>query len=507
MPLTKLELRPGVSKDDSPLSAEGGWIDTDKVRFRAGKPQIIGGWERMTTEQFGGKCRGLHSWSGIDGAPRLGIGTHTGLWLYYGGGLYDITPTGLTAGLESSIGGTGYGTGEYGTGTYSTPTTDEFRPRTWSLSNWGENLLANPRRGKLYEWVNVPGGLTTPAAQVTGSPDEVGSHFVTAERIVMCCGATVFGTTDFDPMMLRWSDQEDATNWTPSATNQSGDLRLSHGGRIVRGMPSRRGSLVWTDTALYALSYLGDPLLVYGVEMLGAGCGLIGSNACVEKDGAAFWMTPAGEFYAYSGGTPSPIPCPVKRYVADNLDWVQAEKIYCALNGSNNEVWWFYPDRRDGNECSRYVVFNFQENTWSVGSWNRTAWLDAGVLEYPVSADTSGNLYYQERSNTADGGAITAYAESAPIDIQDGDRLLAVLRAVPDIEDMVGGMTISFKSRHFPASSETTHGPYNVLSSTEKIDVRLTARQVALRLDSASAPSFWRLGALRLDIRETGAKR
>jgi hypothetical protein len=255
------------------------------------------------------------------------------------------------------------------------------------------------------------------------------------------------------------------------------------------------------------MTYLGDPTLVYGVEMLGAGCGLIGANAAVEKDGAAFWMTPTGEFYMYSGGTPSPIPCGVKRYVFDTLSIVQSEKVYAALNGVHNEVWWFYPDTRDGAECSRYVIYNYAENTWAVGAWNRTAWLDAGVMEHPISADTSGYLYYQERSNTADGGAITAYVESAPIDMQDGDRLLSVLRAVPDTEDMVGGMTLTFKTRLFPAGTETTSAAYPILSTTEKIDLRITARQISFRLDSASTPSFWRLGALRLDLRETGATR
>lgn len=505
MPLMKMEFRPGVSKDDSPLAMEGGWVDTDKIRFRQGKPQVVGGWEKLNpTTPFVGKCRGLHAWTALDGMFRVGVGTHSGLYVYSGGGLSDITPTGLLAGNESSGGGTGYGTGTFGSGVYGGASTAEFRPRTWSLSNWGEFLIANPRRGGVYEWA---GNIATPAAVVTNAPTEVGSIFVTAERILVCCGATEYGGSDYDPMSVQWSDQENNTVWAPSATNQAGFYNLSHGGRIVRGIPSRKTNLIWTDSALYSMSYLADPLLVYGFELLGQGCGLIGANAAAEKDGSAFWLANNGEFYSFTGGAPQPLVCPVKRYVMDNLDYVQAEKVYCSINSANTEVWWFYPDSRDGDECSRYVCFNYSENLWSVGTWNRTSWIDSGVLQHPLSAATDGYLYYQERGTNADGGAIAAYAESAPLDLADGEQLLSVMRAVPDVEDMQGGMTISLKTRLWPAGTETTHGPYTVLPTTTKVDTRLKARQVALRIDSSSNPSFWRLGALRLDLRETGSKR
>jgi hypothetical protein len=272
-------------------------------------------------------------------------------------------------------------------------------------------------------------------------------------------------------------------------------------------LPSRKTNLIWTDAALFSMSYLADPLLVYGFELLGQGCGLIGANAAVEKDGSAFWLSNNGEFYSFTGGAPQPIPCPVRRYVLDNLDYTQAEKIYASINSANSEVWWFYPDSRDGTECSRYVIYNYAEQLWSVGTFDRTAWIDSGVLQYPLSASAAGYLYYQETGTTADGGAITAYAESAPLDLADGEQLLSVMRAVPDVEDMLGGLTISLLARMWPAGSETTHGPYTVLPTTTKVDTRMKARQVALRIDSASAPSFWRLGALRLDLRETGSKR
>jgi hypothetical protein len=503
--LTKMEFKPGVSKDDSPLASEGGWVDGDKIRFRGGRPQTLGGWSKLSGSSFSGKCRGLHAWNALDGLPRIAVGTHSNLYIYSGGGLSDITPVGLPAGYESSGGaGTGFGQGTFGSGVFGGVSTTEFRPRTWSLTNWGEHLLANPRRGGLYEWAGV---TSTPAALVSGAPAEIGGIFVTSERIVVATGATVFGGSAYDPMQVAWSDQENNTVWTPSATNQAGFYNLSHGGRIVRGLPSRKTNLIWTDAAMFSMSYLADPLLVYGFELLGQGCGLIGANAAAEKDGNAYWLSNNGEFYQFTGGQPQPIPCPVKRYVMDNLDPKQAEKIWCSLNSANNEVWWFYPDVRDGSECSRYVVYNYAENIWSVGTFDRTAWIDSGVLESPLAASADGYLYYHEHGTSADGGALVAYAESAPLDMADGEQLMSVMRAVPDVEDQIGGVALSLKARFWPAGAETAHGPFTILPTTEKIDFRLKARQVALRLDSSSAPSFWRLGALRLDLRETGSRR
>lgn len=504
MPLAKIEFRAGVVKDDSPLAAEGGFVDADKVRFRQGRAQTIGGWQKVTGGAVTGLCRGLHSWAGNDGVNRVGIGTHAALWAYTDGGLYDITPVGLAAGLSSGLGGSGYGVGTYGSGTYGSSVLTEYFARTWSLASWGEHLLASPRAGALYEWDLNTG---TPAVLIATAPLNIGSMFVTSERIVVACGAVEYAGVTYDPLLVRWCDQEDNTNWTPSATNLAGEFPLSSGGRIVRGLAGRKVNLIWTDTSLYAMSFLGDPLLVYGFDLLGQGCGLIGPNAVAEKDGSAFWMTRSGTFYTFTGGSPTPLNCPLQRYVVDNLDFVQADKVYAGTNSANNEVWWFYPDLRDGDECSRYVAYNYLENTWTCGAWDRTAWADAGVLQYPLATDTAGSLYYHEIGHTADGGPITAYLESAPADVGDGDTLMSVLRLVPDFEDLSGGLTLTLKGRLFPVATETAYGPYTVLGTTEKIDVRLTARQVALRIDSASAPSFWRLGALRADLRDTGSKR
>lgn len=502
--LQRIPFKPGVVRDDSPLAAEGTWIDADKCRFRAGQAETIGGWEKATQQTIAGKCRGIHAWAGLDGAPRVGLGTHSNLYVFFGGALYDVTPVGLAAGLESGTGGRGYGTGGFGVGTYGTPSATDYFPRTWSVGNWGEDMVASPRGGGLYRW---SGNTAAKAVLVPGAPTQIGSVFVTAERITVACGSVPFGGGTYDPMTIRWSHQEDIEDWVPTATNQSGEYPLALGGRIVRGLPARGTNLIWTDLGCWTMSYTGDPLLVYSFANIGSGCGLIGPNAAVVHEGTAYWMSPSGEFYMYSGGVPQQINCPIQRYIKDNLSWVQSDKIYAASNSAHGEIWFFYPDRRDGNECSRYAAYNYLEDHWTIGTWDRTAWCDAGVWQFPLATDVNGGLYFHERLFSADGGPIVAYVESAPIDLADGDTLLAVTRIAPDFDDLKGGVAISLKGRLWPAGVETTYGPFMTTPSTLKHDLRMTARQVAVRLDSASAPSYWRFGALRLDLRPTGSKR
>ncbi|PGH59464.1 hypothetical protein CRT60_00330 [Azospirillum palustre] len=500
--LSKIPFQPGIIKDDTPLSSEGAWIDADKVRFVRGKAQVIGGWETLTTTQVDGICRGLRTWASNDGALNVGLGTHTKLYAYRGGGLYDITPTGLAAGNADGTGGAGFGTGAYGVGTYSSPSSVTFYPRTWTMDNWGQNLVSCPHGGGLYEWAL---NTSSPAALITNAPASAQGLFVTPERILVAYGA--HDGTAVDPLLLKWSDQENNTVWTSSATTQAGDYRLSAGSRIVRGVATRGQNLIWTDSALYSMRYLGDAQLVFSFTLLGSGCGLIGPNAMAEKDGAAFWLSSSGQFYVYNGGAPTVIPCPVRNWVMENLSHVQADKIYASANAAFNEIWWFYPDARDGNEVSRYVAFNYAENHWTVGTWNRTAWHDAGIMPYPVSVDKNGVIYYQERLHSANGGAIVASLESAPVDVADGDNLMYVSQIVPDFEDLQGAVNITLKSRLYPSGAESVTAAQSVTPATTKLDTRVTARQVALQLDSASAPSFWRLGAMRLDIQPTGSRR
>lgn len=586
--LSKIPFQVGIIKDDTPLAAEGAYVDADKVRFVRDKPEVIGGWEALTTSTVSGRCRGLHTWADNDGAPQIGLGTHTHLYAYSGGGLYDITPVAFTGTLGSNpftttngsatvavahtshgraagdrvkfsgasavnsitisgeytvasvtsanaytithsaaasgsgsgggasvaftyylasgnadgTGGAGYGTGAYGVGTWGTASTVVYYPRTWTLDNWGENLVACPRGGGIYEWAL---NTSSPAALVTNAPATAQGVFVTAERILVAYGAHD-GSAD-DPLNVRWTDQEQITVWTPTSSNLAGDFRLSGGSRIVRGLASRGQNLLWTDVGLHSMRFNGDPQLVYSFSLLGQGCGLIGPNAAVEFNGAAFWLSNNGQFYLYQGGVPEIIPCTLRRDVMENLALVQADKVHAFTNAAFSEVWWLYPDSRDGNECSRYVAFSLSNGAWTCGTFDRTAWVDAGVMQHPVAVSGGGAIFYQERLNSDNGGVLTAFLETAPLDIGDGDTLMHVAGIVPDFEDLEGAVSVTLKSRLYPNGTETTHAAQTVTSSTTKLDTRVTARQVALRFDSSAAPSFWRLGALRLDLRQTGARR
>lgn len=499
--LTKIPFSPGIRRDDAPLAVEGAWVDADHIRFVDGRPQVIGGWETVTTARVGGRCRGLHGWADNAGGVRVALGTHTGLYALSGGDLTNITPAGLAAGAADGTGGAGYGTGAYGRGAFGAASAAAFYPRTWTLDNWGEHLVACPRGGPLYQW-----RLSGVAVPITGAPATAAGIFVTSERILVAYGAAgADGVAD--PMLIRWSDQEDNTAWTPAPTNAAGDFRLAAGSRIVRALPARGQSLVWTDAALYAMRFLGDAEMIHSFTLLGAGCGLIGPNAAVEKDGAAYWLGNNGQFYVFTGGAPQPIPCPVRRHVCDHLALAQADKIVAGTVAAFNEVWWFYPDARDGTEVSRYAALNTTDGTWTIGSFDRTAWRDAGVLPHPIGVASDGSLYYHERLASANGGALSWHLESAPLDGEDGERLVHLAAIIPDFDGLEGGCTVEVVSRLSPRGPEQRQVIGTVGPDTVKLDCRVTARQIALRLSGAAAPAAGRLGALAFDLRGAGARR
>ncbi|WP_207483123.1 hypothetical protein [Arenibaculum pallidiluteum] len=503
MALIKIPLLPGIFKDDTPLSAEGRFVDADKVRFVQGRPQTIGGWESVTTDTVDGVCRGIHTWADTAGERQIGLGTHSHLYAYQGGAVYDITPAGLAAGLVDGLGGAGFGTGAYGSGTYGAASTGDVFPRTWSLDNWGEYLIANPRGGKIYEW-RLDGGAA--AAGIAGAPDRANAVFVTPERQLVVVGCTNLDGA-FDPMCVRASDIEDNTEWTPSATTSAVQRVLSGGSRLVRGLASRGINLIWSDTHLFGMRYVGDPPLVFSFATLGGNCGLLGPNAVTLAGGSAYWLAPNGQFFVWAGGEPQAIPCTLRRDVMDNLAAAQGDKVFAASVTQYGEIWWFYPDARDGNEVSRYVAYNHLEGHWTCGSFDRTAFTDAKAFDYPIGVSAGGRIYFHERGFSADGGAFSWRFESAPIDIGDGSSLMAVRSVIPDTEDQQGTFSLSLSGRAYPPSGARMAGPYTVGPATGKVDTRIAARQVALAFAGSAAPCFLRLGALRLDLVETGQRR
>jgi len=708
MAVTKLAFAPGVYKDDSPLDAEGYFVDSDKIRFVRGKAQTIGGYERATSAALTGLCRGIWAWADTGRNPFAAFGTHLRLQVMDADGdVYDITPViargeltnafgtiaasstvsvahaahGLTVGQKvkfsaasavggltvegeymvagvtdadtytithasaaastagpgggkvdyehflspgqtDGLGGLGYGTGGYGSGPFTGAAAGlTLYPRTWSLDNWGQNLLANPRGGAIYEWapnLNAPELLTdgnfsaasgwtagagwsvgagvatasvssssleqpfiasrgawhvlrfdvptatagsvrpywgtTPIGQginsagthkrvffcgaggaqqlkftgagfsgsldnaslkvlatahrIDNAPSPVTSIFVTAERILVACGAPDINA-NFDPLRVAWSDQENNQQWAADPSNLAGSWTLSQGTRIVRGLAGRGENLIFTDTAVYAMRYVPDPNVVYRFDLLGTNCGLIGPNAAVQASGVFFWLTPGGEFYLYDGGTPRPLQSTVRRYAADNLSWVQQDKVYAATIAAWGEVWWLYPDTRDGNECSRYVSYSVLGDTWAVGTFDRTALHDAGVFQFPLAVDGLGRVWFHEKDFTDDGGPRSWSLTSAFFDMADGDRHVNILGAFPDAEDLQGGYQIRLTTSHKDQRGEFTrlHGPFNVTSATGRVAMRAVGQQAQVKWSGNDAPAFFRMGAFRLDMKPSGRRR
>lgn len=421
----------------------------------------------------------------------------------------------IAIGLDNSTAAKGYSTGTYSSGYYSLPTTEtDYRARVWQLSNFVNDLLANTRKNNLYRWQR---NTSTRAAQVTATdlPTDITSHLVTPERHIMLLGCTDAGG-NYDAMTVRWGTQANSNtptgglasgDWTPVATNTSRDFPLQEGSRLIKGLPMPFVTLLWTDTSLYQARYLGDPSLVYGFDLLGQGCGLIGPNAAarVGDGGQVYWLSNSRQFYGWAGGRPQVIPCPVRDFFFENLAPVQEDLIVAGTNGQWNEVWWFYPDST--NENARYVSYNYIEGHWSLGTFDITAWTDRGVQDFPIAAHADGYLYLHERENTADGGAFAWSLESAPIDVGDGETLVMVRGFRPDVKDQIGGVTLGIGTKLYASDDMTWTNVGTFSSITRKVDFRKTARFVAFRFSGNSAPTYARFAEMTFDIAMTGQTR
>jgi hypothetical protein len=305
---------------------------------------------------------------------------------------------------------------------------------------------------------------------------------------------------------VRWSDIRDLTIWTSTPSNYAGFGVLAVGGKAVSGLATRQQNVLWTDTALYTMQFTGDPATVFNVNFISAGCGILGPMAADEQNGVVYWVS-RDSFFAFQGSAPQPIPCPLRRDFFDHLSDGQEDKISAGINSGFGEIWWLYPDSRDGNECSRYVAFNYEENHWTCGTFNRSTFIASGVYPYPILMGTDGMVYYHEFGQSASGQVLEGFVEGAYVDLDDGQNLMHVRRIVPDFEDQVGPVSIELGLRLWPHATETTKGPFMATATTEKIDLRVTARQIKPKLSFSSSPAFFRLGAIRADIIKSGALR
>jgi hypothetical protein len=453
----------------------------------------MGGWRKRATGQMSGSCRGFITWRDNSANRWIAAGTHTKLYaMNEAGTLKEITPTGLTAGIDNAISKTGYGYSTYGTLAYGTarPDTGLITPATtWSMDTWGEYLVAcSNADGKLYEWQL---GFTTPtiAAVITNAPTSNKALIVTAERILMALGA------GGNPRKVQWCDQENNTLWTPAGDNQAGDYELATPGTLLAGKRVKGVNLLFTDVDVHTAQYVGAPF-VYGFEKAGSGCGLISAQSVAAIDTAAIWMSKSG-FWIYDGYV-KPLPSDVSDYVFGNMNFNQASKVYSVHNSKFGEIWWYYPSSQS-TENDSYVTFNYRENSWNIGTLARTAGTDAGVFVNPLMVSSDGYIYEHEVGFSYDGASV--YAESGPVQLGNGDNIMSVRQVVPD-EQTLGEAVVSFKTRNYPTGTQSTFGPYTAANPT---DVRFAARQVNVKVTGAVLAD-WRIGVMRLDAVPSGKR-
>ena len=432
----------------------------------------------------------------------------------------------------TSIFGYGWGASSWGASTWDT-TREGLTGASgvlldsgkWAIDNWGEDILACRFDGGLYYWDTSGGMSSNPASTTSVSNAPTKSRFVLVsgeDRHVICFGTetTIADTSTRDNMFIRWSDQEDVNTWTPTATNTAGTSRLTDGNIIVTAVRSRGVTLIWTDTSLHQMQFIGPPF-TFGFRQLGSNCGAAGLNSAIDINGMAFWMG-NDAFFVFDGQVRK-LPCTVQDYVFNDIQASAQRDVFASANTEFNEVTWFYASS-DSTQIDRHVTFNYLEQLWYVGSLARSSWADRGVYSNPYATDYSttgtddtvttiygltagrSTLYSHENGVNDDGSAMTAYIESGDIDIADGDQFMSIRRFIPDFKDQAGTVNVTVKTRPYPSATQTSHGAYAITTSTTKQDTRIRGRQIAIRLESSAADDKWRYGTMRIDAQPDGLR-
>jgi len=594
MPLQPINFPPGIQKENTEYSAEGFWYDADKVRFKSGKPERIGGWVKHITDTLEGVGRSVIVWRANNGIITTAYATHKKLYVEQGGTLHDITPlrktidpaasdtlsstsssktitvtdnahgcntgdyvtlsgftmgtSGLTstqvnanhavtvltantytitvataASATASFGGTvgifkyevpignvdeefeyGWGTSTWGTSTWGTARSTSsvmLAPRIWSLDTFGEDLVATYEESKIYTW-DFSGGVNSRATAVSNAPIQNTVVLVSnPDRHLV-----TFGTHDgsnYDALLVRWASQESTTDWTATSVNTAGSQRLSGGSKIVAAKRAQGQVLVWTDTDLHSMQFTGPPY-TFGFQQIASQCGAAGPNSMVVSNSVAYWIG-QHNFYMYDGSVKA-LESPVRRHVLDDLNLQQRSKITAGLNQEFHEVWWFYPSATS-TENDKYVTYNYVEGSWSIGTLNRTAWVDREVYNLPIGIKSTGQVYDHETGNSDDGSAIQAHIQSADFDLDQGDQLFLMNQFIPDTTQGTGDISLTVGAKLYPNDAETSYGPYTISSTTEKLDLRIRARQMNIKLSSDTATGDrWRVGLPRINIQPDGRR-
>jgi len=657
MPLQKLQLRPGVNRESTSLANEGTWFEMDKVRFRSGYPEKIGGWTKDTgtyynngvslppaTGSYWGVARSLFNWITLAGFNLLGVGTNLKYYIQQtsGGNFYDVTPlrdtnTGITNAFTTTNGlttvvvndpghggqtgdfvtisgvvgavngipasalnrefrityidastysittsapatstgtagtanfayqlsvggevyttGVGWGAGGWGGATTGYPSTGwgvaapagvgiGVQMRLWSEDNFGDFLVMNPRGGAIYLWVPAASPSTYYRAQILSSTNSntqdgnqywltdadcptVANMVATSDtsRFLIAFGCNDYGSSTLDPLLVRWSDQEDYKVWSPAATNQAGSYRLSIGSSIVAELQSRQELLIWTDAALYSMQYLGPPY-VWGFNILADNISITAPNAVATAANITYWMG-RDKFYMYSGRVET-LYCPLRQYIFGDINLEQAYQFFASTNEAFNEVWFFYCSA-GSTTIDRYVIYNHLEKIWSYGNLARTAWLDTGIRDFPTAASYDGQIIYHEDGvddgTTNPPSPISSYIQSADFNIGDGHNYGFVWRMIPDITfdgSTVNNPAVTFtlRPRQNPGANYSLADTPAVISDqnyqaqrnylvqqfTQIVYTRVRGRQMAFKISSDGLGVQWQLGVPSIDVRPDGRR-
>ena len=621
----KIQLKPGINRDQTNYSGEGGWWQCNKIRFRSGYPEKVGGWLRTSVSTFIGVSRQMWNWVTSYADNILAVGTNVKLYLEIAGVFYDITPiratfgtavtdncfdttngskvvnvnivahgaqtgdyvtfsgvagvvggitaaelnanflvtvvgsddftiTVTTAATSSTTGGGttivaafeispgnaidvygyGWGAGTWGRGTWGSGTlTPVYVPqRDWWFDNLDNDLIATINGGAIYYWERDTGTDPDVATHAVLLSSLGGANAVPAiamqtlvsqqDRHVLAFGCTPFGGGDPDPLLIRWSNQNDPVEWEPLVTNTAGFIRVSRGSEIVRALPSRQEILVFTNSNLYTLQFLGTSD-VFGLQEYADNISIISARAVTSANNVTYWMG-QDKFYAYSGRVET-LPCTLRNHVFQNLNYNQAPQIVCGTNEGFHEVWWFYPSA-DSNINDSYVIYNYLEQIWYYGTIERTAWNDSPLRTYPQAAEYDTDLgisYLYNHENGVDDGVVgmEAYIQSNDIDIDDGDKFMLTKRIIPDVNfngsDRTANPTptavLTILPRSFPGApyTEEASDAQQVISTavdeyTNQVFIRARARQMALKISSTDIGVKWQIGSPRVDARPSGRR-
>ena len=614
MPLTQLNFQPGIDTENTETGAEGKWIDCNKIRFRKGLPQKIGGWIKFSPEYYVGVGRALEQWFALDGSRLEALGTDRKVYAYASGTSQDITPIRSTEALVNAISttsssdiititdtthgaiqgdfvtlssvstavggipaatldaeyeilsianvdaytiqssatassavgptanctvnyqlnigpseqtfGYGWGAGNWNAGTWNTTRTTSqitLDARLWSINNWGEDLIITQKDGGTYEWETSAGMTDNRATVVANAPTTSTLSMISTEtRHVVCMGTeTTIGNTETqDKMFIRWSDQENYNQWTPNVTNSAGSQRIAGGSEIRCARPAKGTILVWTDTTMQSMSFIGPPF-IFGFRQLGNDCGAVGLNSAMVIDDVAYWMSD-GQFFRYAGSVQE-IPCPILNHVFDDINKTQYAQVYAAQNSNFSEVIWYYCSS-SSDQCDRYAIYNYLENSWYFGTMDRSTYQDNGVELNPLATEylstsnvatistinglTQGRslIYAQESGVNADGAALPAYIQSGDGDIADGETFSFINKVIPDFQNQTGNTVITLSVKDYPNDSATVGETLTVNNTTRFVNTRIRGRQSNIKIENTAVGDNWRFGTLRVNIKQDGKR-